>query len=276
MPLKDLSGTDRMDFQKRLARLDLDESIITNDTLVVESGKGTRLDMSGDSAVRPLILQTRDITTLRKWIGTPEKAVASRNMAPFVGVLRASRMDGIDLGGVLAAPRRKGGGRVTKSAKSRGTANIAAKSLADMTGIRADMLMDRLDKLNAGDVTARPELALSSAEKDTLRAAARELVHGDAQSVIDYKPAVEAFFAEFQVAVWLFTEIRVEQNATLTLGTGIHNLTAYRMVIEDGGTVRSYGHLHVNVTQMKNPSSGPTLVLPPHVLSGGLIRRPRF
>ncbi len=273
MPLKDLSGEDRMDFQQRLARLDLDEKIITNDTLVVESGKATRLDMTGESAIKPLILQTRDISTLRKWIGTPEHAVAARSVAPFAGVLRSSRLEELDLTRALATPKGKTGkaaARRTKSAKSKSKAGASKLSLPELTGVRPDMLLEKLAKLEKADLHKQPELALSSIEKETIRAAARELVHGDAQSVWEFKPVVEQFFVDFQVAVWLFTEIRVEKNATLTLGAGVHNLTAYRMVIEDGGTVRSYGHLHVNVTQMKNPTGGPSVFLPSHVLTGPL------
>ncbi len=273
MPLKDLSGEDRMDFQQRLARLDLDEKIVTNDTLIVESGKGTRLDSSGESAIRPLILQTSDISVLRKWIGTPEHAVQKRSVAPFAGILRSSRLEGIDLGRALkpskaGAGAAKSGSRITRSAKSKAGGRTPSLSLAEATGLRGDMLMEKVEAFRKADLTKRPDLALSSVEKETIRAAARELVHGDAQSVSEFKPAVEAFFVDFQVAVWLFTAIRIEANATLTLGTGVHNLTAYRMVIEDGGLVRSYGHLHVNVTQMKNPSSGPSVVLPSHVLTG--------
>ena len=255
-----LSDTDRKDFQARLALLDLDEEMVGERSLEVPEGQSLRLDMSADSPIQPVILRTSDITQLRRWIGTPERAAMKRSISPAQAILQSvRRVDNNEIA--------EGSKRVAKALSRSRTESLGrGGSLAEMSGVSADRLMASMREMEAGKSER-----LSAAETDTVRAAARMMIHGDYQSVADFRPVVEAFFKEFHVAAWLFKKIVVKKNSTLILGPGVHNLTAFELEIQEGGRVLSYGHLAVRVTTLRHTKF--SISWPSHVLTDFKIRR---
>lgn len=271
MKLDALSAEDRRDYEARLARLGLDTSAIQADVLETGAGQSMRLNMVGDSQFKPLIFQTKDLRELRKWIGTPERVANRREQSPMNRILKSEAIDKALLAGRTSVVQSALRSRKTKTAK--GSAEISRAGLASMSGIKAEHLAAKV--LRCKECAARGETTekLNADELNTLRAAARTFIHGDAALVEEYRPAVEAFFDVFQVAVWLPLRIVVKKNSTLTLGPGVHNLTAYEMVVEEGGRVVSYGHLNVSVTKLRK-STGLIIKLPDHVLTTGININP--
>lgn len=265
MDLSDLRPDERADFEKRVARLGVDPQALDDDTLEVEPGASMRLEMAGESPVSPMIFQTSDLDVLRRWIGTPDLAVAQRTTQPYEAIIR--NRDAATHN--FAAPARDKKRRLTKKATGRKSA-----ALAEITGVEPSGLLAAVNRAKLEPAQAR----LNAVEVDTIRAAARTYIHGDKKVSEAFKPAIEAYFGEFQIAVWLKKKIVVKKNATLTLGTGVHNLTAYELVIEPGGRIRSHGHLTVSVTKIRRPTLvSPGLSLPNHVLTvNTLPRRRRF
>jgi hypothetical protein len=266
MDLSAIPEEDRDDFRARLARLGVNPDAVDDETIEVEAGKSLRLEMVGESPVSPMIFETRDLDTLRRWIGSPDKAVQSRRIQPFEGIIRAAN---IDIGGLAgAAAARTATRRRARTARS-ASATSGAR-LSEITKVDAGALKASVDRVKAEPQQAR----LSAIEVDTLRAAARTYIHGDVASVAEFKPAIESFFETFQVAVWLKTKIVVKRNSTLALGTGVHNLTAYEIIIESGGRIRSHGHLTVSATKVRRPALiNPGLSLPNHVLTVNPLNR---
>lgn len=260
-----LSEADRSDFQARLALLDLNEEMVGERTLEVAEGQSLRLDMTAESPVQPTILRTSDITQLRRWIGTPERAAAKRTTIPAEAILqKVRRSEAAEI--AEAAPRKvaKAFSRAEKASKAGVARGV---SLAELSGVSAERLSASLREVQAGK-----DVRMSAAETDAVRAAARTMIHGDYASVAEYRPAVEAFFKEFHVAAWLFKKILVKRNSTLILGPGVHNLTAYELEIEEGGRVLSYGHLTVRVTQLRHSKF--TIKWPLHVMTDFTALRP--
>lgn len=263
MDLTKLTPEDRSDFESRLARLGLDLSAVDDDPLEVESGKNLRLEMAGESPVSPMIFETKDIDTLRRWIGTPDRAIKSRTTQPFEPIIRSTGF-AADVLSASAKPKR----RRSKSAKA--SAVRLSGTLADLTKVEPKVLLESVNRAKAEPDRFR----LKSDEVETIRAAARNFIHGDLKLVEGFKPVIEAFFGEFQIAVWLKTRIVVKRNSTLTLGAGVHNMTAYELVIEPGGRIRSHGHLTVSMTKIRRPAMvNPGLVLPNHVLTVNTLPR---
>jgi len=266
MDLSKLPPDDRADFEKRLARLGIDASSIEDEVLEVEPGQNLRLEMSGDSPVNPMIFETKDLDTLRRWIGSPDRAVKSRVTQPFEAIVRT----GSFAANVLSAPKTT---RKRESRSARSAAIGSGKNLSDMVKIDPGALLEKVTLAKADPANIK----LKSSEIDTIRAAARNFIHGDVNMVEGFKPALEAFFGEFQIAVWLKTNIVVKKNSTLTLGTGVHNMTAHELIIESGGRVRSHGHLTVSVTKIRRPFVvNPNFRLPNHVLTIDTLPRNPF
>ena len=263
MDLTKLPPKDRADFEKRLARLGIEADTFDDQTLELEAGTNMRLEMAGDSPISPMILQTKDLDTLRRWIGSPQKAVGSRTTQPFEAIIRGTNF----ATDVLPTPSRVKKRR-SKTAKS--TVARLSGTLTELTKIEPAALLASVKRAKAEPA----DFKLKSAELDTLRAAARNFIHGDPKLVEGFRPAIEAYFGEFQIAIWLKTRIIIKKNATLTLGTGVHNMTAYELIIESGGRIRSYGHLTVSVTKILRPGRvRPRFPLPDHVLSLSTLSR---
>lgn len=89
---------------------------------------------------------------------------------------------------------------------------------------------------------------LTSEHLTNIRAAMRAYIYGDSRMVEHYRPWIEKAFPSFSIHVWPFIEITVKSGSVLELGSGMHSLVAYKLTIEAGGIVRSYGHMNVNVT----------------------------
>lgn len=264
MDISSIPEKDRNDFRKRMARLGLDETAAIAEEIEASNGATVSLSMAQESAVKPLILQTSNLDTLREWIGSPDKALEKQVVAPFARMPEIGQMAG-GLPNITPGLRRA-------SISREAVANLTGRKLSDVTGVNPVKLLDQVKRLREAPVSSAMRLA--AAEIDTIRAAARTYLRGDQKLVAEYKPAVEAYFGVFQIAVWLCLTIRVKKNSTLSLGPGVNNLTAYQIIIEEGGRVSSRGHLNVNATIIRR-SSGGGIRLPEHVLTGPL-RSPVF
>jgi hypothetical protein len=131
--------------------------------------------------------------------------------------------------------------------------------------------------LRSTDTAVSGRGRLSRDQLETLRFAAQAYVRGDLSVAADLKPAIEGFFEHFQVAAWPFILVTVKSNAVLEFGPGAHNLTAHKILVEPGGTIRSRGHLTVNCTVLERDKKKVLPKLPPHVFTPwsvrGLLRR---
>lgn len=271
MKLDALSAEDRRDYEARLARLGLDTSAIQADVLETSAGQSMRLNMIGESQFKPLIFQTKDLRELRKWIGTPERIADRREQSPLNRILKTESIESALL--KTRAPVMPSAVKSRKTKTAKGSVDVARAGLASMSGIRAEHLAAKVQRCKECAARGEATEKLDTDELNALRAAAKTFIHGDIALVEEYRPAVEAFFEVFQVAVWLPLRIVVKKNSTLTLGPGVHNLTAYEMIVEEGGRVVSHGHLNVSVTKLRK-SKGLIIKLPDHVLTAGININP--
>lgn len=246
-----LSDDDRKDFRRRLASYDLDEDAVIADELTVPAGEMMHLEMVDRSAIRPYILQTRSLDKVREWVGVPTIAAKRLARQPM------QHDRGHDHGATEASRSRKLSG---------GPVAAPLPAAIDARALHAAVERCRCESAADG---SKPRL--KSTELDTLRLAARSYVRGDAELVAEFKPAIEAYFQNFQIAAWLFTTVRVKKNSTLVFGTGTHVLSAGRVVIEPGGRILAHGNLTVNATQLQKQRPL-RLTLPDSVLTGPLRR----
>jgi hypothetical protein len=208
--LKDLPAADRGDFEKRLKKYNLDAGAIEIDTLDVPPSTKTLLSISTKerSFHKPQILVSNDIDQVKRWVGLPDKLM---DQAPQ---LRRPR---VATGWLPPGLAHKGAGA--------GARKAAAAALA-----------------------AFDRGKLSSSQLDVLRGAAEAYVRGDSRLVASYRPILTQFIPRFEIPAWLFKVIRVRSGAVLEFGPGYHVLTAWKIIIEQGGTIRSRGSLNVDCT----------------------------
>lgn len=108
-------------------------------------------------------------------------------------------------------------------------------------------LADALQKIKRKD--------LSSEQILNIRTAARAYLRGDSRKLQDFKPWIEKVYPTIDVVVWPLLEIVVKSGSVLEFGPGPHVLVAYSLTVEEGGVVRSYGHLKIDVTVFKKQSN---------------------
>jgi hypothetical protein len=206
---------------------------------------------------------TNDLDTVRRWVGTPE---ALMERPEFVDPIRRFP----ELAAIGASDVR------THARRRRATTGGAEAARAAFANITPQALAGSVSRFKAAEGPDRKTAVPSSEALDVLRAAAYTHVRGNKTLVADYKTAVEAFFVEFEIAAWLFTEIRVQANSVLQFGEGANVCKAYSVVLEPGAKIRSFGHLTVDCTRLRRESGGVVGTLPGHVRPRPVldIRRP--
>lgn len=276
MPLRDLDEQDQRHFLSRLARYGVDQQVLRDEDLVVPRGTNLQLSHRTGGPLSPHMLITRDIDVVRKWIGVPEAIERVRFATPAVA----------DVAAMPAAlrPRQPTFGldevrrRATLRASTPGASAVRASELR-ATALRANTLRAR--GIAEGAEMASPERLdhrlLRHEELQELKSAAHAYIRGEQRMVGAYKSLLEAFYGDFQVAGWFFTTITVESGAVLELGRGANVLSAYKVVVEQGGTIRSKGTLTVDCTILSSPPTGirirPDLLDTVATRFGGLLPR---
>ena len=80
------------------------------------------------------------------------------------------------------------------------------------------------------------------AQRETLRLAAKEYVHGNSESVIHYESALNqgvSIVNRSFITIFLFQDIIVERNATLTLDASVNVVFANKILVKLGGKIRA-------------------------------------
>jgi hypothetical protein len=94
-----------------------------------------------------------------------------------------------------------------------------------------------------------PAESFASEDFNAIREATLAYIWGNSSLASKFKPIVEEAFGKFQVAIWPLLTITVKRGAVLELGGGANVLCVWKIVIEEGGQVRSTGtNLHVQST----------------------------
>jgi len=253
MKFSELSSKEKGDFRNRLKQLDLDESALISDELVVEEGSQKELSLTEESSIRPRVLETTDLDKVRQWVGAPEGILSAEINRP-TRRLNTSLVSGLS------------------SFRTAATSRLSDHMMA-ISGISAAKLTESVRRYkSAGEGTTSERLKTD--ELEVLRHAAYTYVRGDRALAESYKTAIENFFVKFEIPAWLFTSIHVKKNAVLQFGQGAHNLTAYKIILEKGATIRNYGHLTVNCSVIER-KKGPSITLPSHVATSFTVgRRP--
>jgi hypothetical protein len=158
-------------------------------------------------------------------------------------------------------------------------ATAVRASAVRASAMRASAMRPR--GLDEGAEMAGPERIdpglLRHEELQELKSAAQAYIRGEQRMVGPYKSLLEAFYGDFQVAGWFFTTVVVESGAVLEFGKGANVLSAYKVVVEQGGTIRSKGTLTVDCTVLSSPPTGirvrPDLLSTVATRLGGLVPR---
>lgn len=87
---------------------------------------------------------------------------------------------------------------------------------------------------------------LSSEHLTTIRTAAKAYLYGDSRKYKAFKPWIEKLFPAIEIHIWPFLNVTVKAGSVLEFGPGPHVLVAHTLTIEEGGIIRSYGHLKVD------------------------------
>lgn len=256
MPFAKLDAEQQHSFRRRLARFDVDETALIAEELVVPEGTTVSLSPSSESGGEPRRLVTQDLDTLRRWVGVPDGLDDNPKLADTARFVRAFPALAAKLPQTTTRPRR---------VSARAAADAKVVSLSDLVEVAPDALRESVSRYVAGDERQRLVNRLSNDELETIRAAAYSYVHGTKESASQYKVAVEAYFGNFEVWGWFYTEIRVKKNSTLVFGPGANVATAYRVILEPGARIRSFGHLRVDCTELTKQKW--TIVLPDHVVA---------
>lgn len=251
MRFAELPPEEQRDFRGRLGRLDLDETALIADELVIEEGGQRVLSLTAESSLQPRILETTDLDKVRQWVGVPEGLTSPELNRP-TRRLNTEILEGI-------------------SAFRTGATSRISDRMTAISGISAARLGDAVRRFNEADVAAPPE-RLRVDELEVLRHAAYMYVNGDQALARPYKAVVEQFFGTFEIPTWLFTSVHVKKNAVLQFGKGSHNLTAHKITLEPGATIRSYGHLTVNCSIIER-KKGPSVNFP-HLVTTITARSP--
>lgn len=236
----------------------MDQQVLRDEDLVVPRGASLQLSHRTGGPLSPHMLITKDIDVVRKWIGVPEAIERVRFATPAVA-------DAAVLP-VALRPRQPSFGleevrrRAMLRASAPGASAVRASELRASTARASAM---RARGVAEGAEVAEPERfdprLLRHEELQELKSAAQAYVRGEQRMVGAYKSLLEAFYGDFQVAGWFFTTVVVESGAVLEFGKGANVLSAYKVVVEQGGTIRSKGTLTVDCTVLSSPSTGITV-----------------
>jgi hypothetical protein len=130
------------------------------------------------------------------------------------------------------------------------------------------------DPRSAAEKVGRLDLSQLDEESiNNVRVAARAFIRGNSELVTSYRPMVERVIGQITLPIWPILKVTVAAGSVLEFGPGVNVLVAYELEIEQGGIVRSRGHLTINCTKMRKPGRvRPIVVRPP----GGGVFRPIF
>lgn len=264
MALRDLDDKDQRHFLSRLARYGVDQQQLRDEELVVR--RDTRLQLSHRSrgTLSPLVLKTNDIDVVRRWIGLPPEVTRVRYTAPAVTDVAAlpaalrPMQPSFDIEEVRRRAVLRPIGALAGEARASGARAFTARASAVRPAAAASAL---------GEATARglDRRLFRAEELEEVRTAARSYIRGDQRMASAYKRHIEELFGVFEIAAWFYTTVIVESGATLEFGKGANVLSAWKVIIEDGGTIRSEGNLTVDCTILTShspPAVGSELVNP--------------
>lgn len=268
MALRDLDDKDQRHFLSRLARYGVDQQQLRDEELVVR--KDTRLQLSHRSrgTLSPLVLKTNDIDVVRRWIGLPPEVTRVRYTAPAVtdvaalpAALRPTQPS-FDIEEVRRRAVLRPSGALAGEARASGLRAFTARASAVRPAVAASAAASA-----PGEATARglDRRLFRTEELEEVRTAARSYIRGDQRMASAYKRHIEELFGVFEIAAWFYTTVIVESGATLEFGKGANVLSAWKVIIEDGGTIRSEGNLTVDCTILTShspPAVGPGLADP--------------
>ncbi len=207
--LENLPDAQRAEFLSRLDVYGLDEAAVTHTDLVVPANTTMTL-AAGDahSFVRPQLLNTTDLDTLKRWIGLSDSLYHDE-------VLSRAR---------VALPTA-----------------LPAEMLVDREPVEARAAAAELARPEPA-VAARPVVPVE--QLANLRTAASAYLFGDSQLVSGFKEPIETTFKNFQIIFWPFLTVTVNAGSVLTIGAGQNVLFAWKIVIHEGGrVVSSHGNL---------------------------------
>lgn len=215
MDLSSLSSDDAADFEKRLSVYGLGTDAIIRPELTVQRNSVVHLSMSSETFIRPHVLRPTDFDTLKAWIGVPDQLARALPFDP-ARLPRPLRRTASKVEGIQAADRP---GR----SASRRKAQVADVDRSELGGM----------------------------ELNNVRMAARAYLRGDSRLVGHYKTIVDQFYVDIRVPIWAFLRIFVASGSVLEFGPGPNVLVAHEVVVEEGGEIRSAGHLNVSCTILK-------------------------
>jgi hypothetical protein len=192
-----------------------------------------RTDVGMASQYRPVLLKTSNFDQVKDWIGVPDRVFDDYD--PEITIPRH-----VDL---PELPQRE----------------LARPAAAPLSARFLD--------------TRARSVAFSSSNLATVRAVARGYLNGDSRRLKAYKPWIEEIFPVVTISVWPFLHITVKSGSVLELGPGPNVLLAYSLTIEEGGLVRSYGDLNVDVTILRKATPPSVLPIDPALLQLRLRRQ---
>lgn len=221
---------DRQDFESRLGVYGLNASAVQEPLIVSGTKVMLNYGPNRETARQPFVVQTSDFAAVKRMVGIQDKVF--KTIAPRVTLPTRIELNP----------------RITKEAV--GNVRDAPRS-SSYTAAPGHGLDDPASAAGAlGDVDLS---SLDDEAVDNIRVAARAYVRGNSAMVASYKPIVEATIGRVTIPVWPLLTIRVASGSVLELGPGVHALVAYQVIVEQGGMIRSRGHLTINCTKLSKP-----------------------
>jgi len=229
--LGNISQQDRQDFESRLKVFGMDLSAVQEPLMVNASAKVTLgFGPKTISARQPFVVQTTDFAAVKRMVGIEDRVF--KNVAPSVALPGR-----IELGSRLRA------GSITSSGDS-----PQRRSFTAAPGHTMD------DPEGASAVLEDADLASLDTEAiENIRLAARAFVRGNSATVSSFRPLIEATVGRVTIPVFALKTVVVENGSVLEFGPGVNALVAYEVQIEQGGVIRSRGHLTVSCTKLVRP-----------------------
>jgi hypothetical protein len=233
MPV-DLSGLpaqDRQDFEKRLAVYGLDASHVQDPLLVNPGARAYLAYGPGRESVRePHVLRTTDIAAVKRMVGIDDRVFrTAASRVPLPGMVEVGRL-------TRGAERERPG--IQRDAGSSRFTAAPGQPLHD----------DVMPALDDADLNL-----LDTEQVANVRVAARAFVRGQSELVASYRPLIERVVGPVIVPIFCLFNVKVPSGSVLEFGPGVNVLVAHEVEIENGGVIRSRGHLTVNCTSLKSP-----------------------
>jgi len=236
--ISSIPAEDRQDFERRLQTYGIDSSNVQEPLTVSPSGRvNLAYGPNRESARSPIVVRTRDFAAVKRMVGIED------------GVFRnvASR---VTLPGPVSVGRR-----VTPSGFSV-MRDADPKSFEAAPGLELDDPQAAANRLSDEDLRSLDYDAVNN-----IRLAAKAFVRGDSRLVSSFRPVIERVIGEVIIPVWPLVSVTVPSGSVLEFGSGVNVLLAYEVIIEEGGIIRSQGHLTVNCTKVRRPGQSVRPVL---------------